>query len=284
MDYLVNIKYTGFPEGKVVATTLPKQLKLSVKSSGFNLLINDWKKTEKEINIDINKARYNSYYNDYSFDIRNSIETISRQFSKEIHITKTNPESFTFKVKPRQYKTVPIKLNALISYANQFQLNGNVTITPSLVKISGDSIELSLVNEIETESLTLRNLNKIITKKINIKTPLGFNTIQIEQPNIILSIPVEKFTEATTSIPVTIDNVPRGFTIKTFPKEVKVTYQVPISKYSKTDKNLFTISADFDKGTVSKNNFLQLTIARTPEYIRNVRIEPEKVEFILKKL
>jgi hypothetical protein len=257
---------------------------VSIKASGFALIINNWQHPVTTVNLDISKARYNTFYNDYSFDVKTAIDSISHKFNNTITVLKVNPETITFKVKPRVYKTVPVKLNALISYANQYQLNGNITIEPSMIRISGDSAELNQINEIETESVLLRNLNKSVTQKVKLKTNFDHTSVKLDKQWIELKIPVEKFTEAVLSIPVAVDNVPRGFSIKTFPTEVKVYYQVAISRYDKIDKNLFNIRGDYNQAKNDKNNILKLTITRTPEFVRNVRVEPEKVEFILKRL
>lgn len=284
IDYTVPVKYNNFPAGKVVSSNLPDKFKLSVKGSGFNLFFFGLNNENKFINIDVSKARFNPYYGDYTFDTRHSADSIAKQLHKELHIVKLNPDNITFKVKNKSYKLVPVKLKALISYANQFQLNGNITINPSLVKISGDSAELLAVNEIETESLILRNLNKSVSRNINLKLPVNSNSVQFEQGNVILSIPVEKFTEASILTPIAVDNVPRGFTIKTFPDRVKLTYQVSLSRYNTIKEKMFSVRADYNELKNENGNKLKVNIVKTPEYIRNPRLEPDKVEFILKKL
>ncbi len=284
LDYTIPVKYSNYPSGKVVSSNLPEKFKLSVKGSGFNLFFFGLNYDHKILNVDISKSRFNPYYNDYTFDTKQSADSIAKQLHRELHIVKLNPENITFKVKNKSYKLIPVKLNALISYANQYQLNGNISLSPSLVEISGDSIELLNIKEIETESLILRNLNKSVSKSIKIKSPIGTNSIQIEDPSVILNIPVEKFTEASLLTSIAVDNVPRGFTIKTFPDQVKLTYQVSLSRYNTIKEKMFNVRADYNQLKNEAGNKLKVNIVKTPEYIRNARIEPEKVEYILKKL
>ena len=63
----------------------------------------------------------------------------------------------------------------------------------------------------------------------------------------------------------------------------KITYLVSLSNYNKVNPKLFRISADAFDIRNSKNANLRLNIKQFPPYVQGIRIEPETVEFIIRK-
>ena len=77
--------------------------------------------------------------------------------------------------------------------------------------------------------------------------------------------------------------MPKNHIISTYPKEVKVVFQVALKDYNKITKNSFVIRCDYKKTT--KNNFEYLIpeIIEKPEILFDVKVVPNKVEFLIKK-
>jgi hypothetical protein len=53
--------------------------------------------------------------------------------------------------------------------------------------------------------------------------------------------------------------------------------------YKRMDPSLFTASVDYEEVQHSQNNRVLVQIRRKPSFARVMRIEPEKVEFLILK-
>ena len=94
---------------------------------------------------------------------------------------------------------------------------------------------------------------------------------------------VDKFTEAELEVPIFIDHLSIGDSIEIFPKQAKIIYMVSLSNYNKVNPKLFRISADAFDIRNAKNANLRLNVKQFPACVRGIRIEPETVEFIIRK-
>ena len=107
--------------------------------------------------------------------------------------------------------------------------------------------------------------------------------VECSTPEVLFFVPVEKFTEGSVEIPVRAANVRNDLLLRTFPDKVKVRFLVPLSKYSLVKPGLFEAivnAAEIGDGGTSR---LQVTVMVAPAYVRDVAVEPERVEFILRK-
>ena len=80
-------------------------------------------------------------------------------------------------------------------------------------------------------------------------------------------------------LPLSIKNVPKGYEIKLFPNEVTINYLVSLDKFDLVKRDMFGTNVNFD------NNKKRLTIdlIRQADFVENVRVVPEKVEYFLIK-
>jgi hypothetical protein len=96
-------------------------------------------------------------------------------------------------------------------------------------------------------------------------------------------MPVEKFTEEIEEIEVHPINVQPGYSLKTFPDKVKVRFLVSLSNYNKVDASMFDAVVEADETDMKKRSKLEVRLISSPTFIRITRLEPEKVDYILRK-
>jgi hypothetical protein len=98
-----------------------------------------------------------------------------------------------------------------------------------------------------------------------------------------VTIHVEKFTEADIDVPVSLFSDGKSVSYRTFPDKVTLTCRIAMRDFKRLDPSLFTASVDYDKALETRNNRVQVEIKRKPAFARVVKIEPEKVEFLILK-
>ena len=90
---------------------------------------------------------------------------------------------------------------------------------------------------------------------------------------------MEQYTEGEMILPITVKNVPNGYDIKLFPSEVSVNYLVSLDKFDLVKEDIFKTSVNFD----NNNKRLPIELDFQADFIENVRLKPEKVEYFLIK-
>ena len=91
---------------------------------------------------------------------------------------------------------------------------------------------------------------------------------------------VEKFTEGSLDVPVSVINVPENVSVNHYPKTVTILFNTSLSNYKIINETHFIVQCDFNE--INENNsFLTPKIVKQPKLIKNVRMQTKKVEFIL---
>lgn len=276
------VNYLNAPVDKVISNQLPQTIEIEVKASGYSILAYKLKNKQKEIWIDLKDAKPLSQKNHFFILTNSRIDKLKIQFSNDIVLTKVNPDTIYLNYNRKEEKLVPVIHHVKVNCDKQFQLIDSVKILPSIVKIAGAIDVIDLIDKIETEPLELNNViaSKIIELKIK-------RTKQLENVDVIPSIikakiDVAKYTEATVSVPVQVENLPSNLILKTFPDNVSIKYNVAFSDYEKINASLFKVVVDYKK-IEQNDNKLKLQLIEYPNQIKSIKLDPEKVEYIIRK-
>jgi hypothetical protein len=71
--------------------------------------------------------------------------------------------------------------------------------------------------------------------------------------------------------------------ISTYPKEVKVVFQVALSDYNKISENSFKIQCDYKHTEDNNLEYLIPKIVEKPDILFDVKVIPNKIEYLIKK-
>ncbi|CAN5337117.1 hypothetical protein BH09BAC6_BH09BAC6_14360 [soil metagenome] len=101
--------------------------------------------------------------------------------------------------------------------------------------------------------------------------------------SVLVTLPVDEFTEKTLLIPVKLINNRNYYDVKLFPLKVKVTFTTTLSRYAETDEDFFEATADLDFWKQHGYTVLPVAITKIPPYCKIIRIEPRNIDFIVRK-
>jgi YbbR domain-containing protein len=277
--------YTNTQNNFILDATDADTITVSIKGSGFNMLRTNLAKHKQPISINLNNSIKTNSGIDLDLNNVSVARSIKASLPNGITVLNTQPEYVHFTMRKKHQKRVPIKFNALLSYAPKFFITQPVTLQPSYVVLYGDSNELVNINEIKTENFTQKNVQDNITKTLALLLPNGYKHVSTAVQYVNINIKVEEFTEAKFTLPVNIVNVPAKKTIKTFPDKITLTCLVPLSKYKLIAENDFELVANCaqiieKKNKLFSNNKLQLSLLKQPTGVRNIKLSAYSTEFI----
>lgn len=278
----IPVKYVNIPKGKVIVNELPAKVTVELRSFGFNLIKFRLINPEEELLIDVSQ-QIKMRNPERGFIVTNSrLDRYSSQMNGNIQLVRITPDTLFFDFDTKQTNVVTVKPNIDVSFGEQFYLSGQITVKPERVQLIGGSRSVDTMTVIQTEKLVLSNLEQSQKRKVKVQIPASISGVVSDPPEVEVSVPIDKFTEASVSVPVKVENIPEGFSVRTYPENVKIVYLVALSNFDKVKADQFEVSADFSAVTKSATR-IKAELTKTSPFVRNVRIQPEKVEFILIK-
>ena len=108
-------------------------------------------------------------------------------------------------------------------------------------------------------------------------------SVVLSDETVMVKAEVDKITDGSYNLPFQVINLPRNVIISTYPKEVKIVYQVALKDYNKIPENSFTVQCDYKQTEDNNLDYLIPKLVDKPEIITNVKIIPNKIEFLIKK-
>lgn len=280
-EVVCNVNYKNQPKGKIVLNELPRQFKIKVKGLGFDLLGLKMSFSEPEVFVDLEKlGDVNGTQSISSFQYAT---TIASQLGDHIEIKAIIPEQIKFVVDDKVEKTVKVIPQTELNFKKQYQLFGNILAKPIITKIVGPKSIIDTISQVYTDVIVQNNLSGTYTETVGFDKQYKPLNIAFFPSKVLVHIPVEKFTETTKTILINAVNVPDFVTLKTIPQEVKIKFQLPLSKMASLAGAKFKVEVDYNNMKESFSHKLKVELVEQPDYIQNITIIPSKVEYIIKK-
>ncbi len=274
------VKYTNPPENQFLANSPPSKFELNVEAHGFTLLRHKLTFSLSPILINLTTISQSNQGSGTTYPVQNEdlIRRISTQVSKEISITDINPKEITLVFDSLKSKKVPVKADISVDFAPQHYLRDSVEVKPAELEISGPASALDTIHSLKTQFKKYDGADKTFERIIRVEHP---RNTDISPEKVIVTIPVERFTEKEFKIPVEVKNLPEEDTsIKLFPSDVKVSFLVGLSEYENVTESDFKAVVDYN--SISKNDEnLEVTIESQPPLIQTLRVSPGTVEYLI---
>jgi len=268
---IVKIDYI-LPEDRSFTEMPPQTVLATVRGSGWNLLSNYLVKEATAIEIILPEKE--------SFTLPASIlENKIQQEFKSLDVFEVDLDYLLFNTAIRSTKIVPIRLIRKLTFADNFQIKDSILLQPDSITVTGPPIILDTITGWPTTLFEVSNLKTTISKSLDVEAPIN-EVLRINPSSIEVILPVEEFTQKDLFIPVQVLNAPDS--LKIFPKTIRVSCLVGLSKYDSLTSQNFLLQADF-KNVVfnSSNNTLPVNITQSPPYVSQVKLDKQSVEFYL---
>lgn len=273
-----SVKYTNPPENLFLSNNPPQKLNIDVNAHGFTLLRHKLSISVSPIILNLTAIRNASDSDATTFSVRTEtlIKRISDQVSNEITITDIEPEVILLVFDSLATKKVPVTADVSVGFKPQFFLNGNVTLKPDSVELTGPTSILDTIHVLQTRKRNFENLDSEVNTAMNILHP---EKTKVIPKKVELKVPVERFTEKKIKIPVQIRNKPEDANLKIFPSEVDVSFLVALSDYESISASDFSVFAVYD--SIHSNETLEVMVDKKPGFIQQLRVTPPSVEFLI---
>ena len=170
-----------------------------------------------------------------------------------------------------------------LAFENGYNLYDSLQLQPETIEVSGPEDVVDSLEVVYTEIKKLEDINKNINVAVKILKNDSLKRLKYSQTSVKAVAKVDKFTEGKLKVPLRVQNLPQGYSIKLFPKEVTITYTANVSDFNKITENDFAIYCDYKDIEETNASFFIPKLVKFPKTVKTHRIEDEKINFLIKK-
>jgi hypothetical protein len=279
------VKFVNIPHNKVVVNAQNKAIILNIKGNGLKLLSYKfgWKMSPLIVDISNLKVLLRKNKPVYYVPTNSIVQKIAKQLDNKIELINIYPDTIFYELDDLFYKKVPVKANILLSFEKQYKLYEPIKLSPESIIVAGAKNVIDKINSVTTDTLLLTNLKNNVYSSLNIKKIKVNQQIEYIPQKVNINIVVEKFTESSIEVPVTMINIPDEYNMKIFPAKVKLNYQIAFRDYKKVNESQFLVVADYATLNNKNTNTIELKVLKYPSVVKFLTLNGNKVEFILIK-
>ena len=281
VDITIPVTYSNLPNNKTLTNKLPEQFDLKIKAFGFTILRNKLSFLFMPFDFNVNDMTDNrmmeSRRNNFDFSTRQFVSDLAYQLSNEIEILNISPDTLHFIFGKMGHKKVKVNPMVVVNLKKQFQISGEIQISPDSVDVNGPQAILDTLNFVLTKIQKFNSVERMVNTEVLLQK---IKETYFEPQKVTVKIPVEEYTEAQLSIPVLLKDQPTEMNIKLFPSKVKVAFQVGLSRFQEIKPEDFKFSVSYSDIAEGKQR-LKIISESTPDYLYELKITPEEIEYLI---
>ena len=271
------LAYKNMPQKRAFHSLQPDTINTTLQGTGWDMLFSKMNFENRKITVDLHTLDSKDYV-----VLSSQLREINDHKDFDNQIIGFTPDTLYFDFSNRAVKRVPIRLISSINYQQQYSQSNDVSIKPAYVTLSGPGNVLEHIESWDTDSLTADSVYETVRTTVELQ-PSKEGNVNIYPKSVQVVVPVEEYTEKEISIPVKLINNHDYYKVKIFPQKVKVTFTTSLNRYAEMDEDLFEASADLNLWQNSGYSSLPVKLSRRPAYCKIVKIEPQNIDFIVRK-
>jgi hypothetical protein len=281
IDYPV--RYRNFPSNKTLIGEVPDHLKLTVYAHGYVLL--QHKISSRYIPLVISVKSFSlkqlrgADSGFYYIETRFMKDYIDKQLSSEFDILEVKPDTLFFPFADVVTKKLAVQPTSSFTLDQQLILKSEPFPRPDSIEATGPDYIMDTLKYALTRNKDLGIVKESKSFDLGLKS---IKNVTYKPDKVDMVFEVEKFTEKSLSIPVTVKDLPDSLKVITFPANVKITCQVGLSNYEKLQAGMFSATVNYQdiKDGLTR---LKIELDRSPDFINALKFTPKTVEYLIEK-
>ncbi len=276
----VPVEYLGLPENIQILEPLPQILSLRVQDNGKNLFTYYKKNKINPVVIDFSNTRFEA-----EGEVNLSKTQIQQKIAGSLHgstqLFDFSPDTIRLRYVMLVGKRVPVVLQGQVSPAPQYVFSQKVRIQPDSVTVFSDAQTVNTLTEVQTQAVQLKDITDTLSETVPLQ---AIEHVRFSRTSVKLTAIAEMFTEKSFTLPIKPVNMPPHLSVRTFPADATVTFNVGISKFNSIEDKDIAVLFDYNRLRPGSNKHeLEIAYDSIKAPIFNVRIKPNEVEYILEE-
>jgi YbbR domain-containing protein len=279
----VQLNFINYPKSQILVSSVPKAIPVAIQGRGFELISRSFGFRSSSIDIDLSKAKKlnlndETHYlwlpNQHKLEI---YQAIGSKLKIGDALSKVDTVKLIFSEKVE--KELFTSFNYQVNKAREHFILKQPVVSPRKVIARGAKSKLKLIDTVYTELAELDLLDTDLNTTYKLQRFDGIDSLFEDSVKVYMEI--EALKESNITIPISILNLPDSLEFKLFPNEVNVTFVCAESDEKEIQTEDFRASVRFED-IKSSFNRLNVILNQYPNTLKNLRIEPSSVEYIIK--
>jgi YbbR domain-containing protein len=281
-----SVSYIGLQSDKIILPASDTVFLVTLQSSGYNILFRKFSKQKYHAEIDLSKYLPKLQGNNFEInvDLGKLREMLSANFKQKDKLVSFMPENLNIRLDKAFFKKVPVILDAEMSFEKQYGLYHKVFFDPDSILVTGSKDQIKTIESVRTEKRSFHNLSSntsVTLKLVNANNPIN---LRYSSEYVKVFIPVVKYAEDFIEIPILADSIKSDEQIIITPDKVKVYYTVCTPDIKKVAVDSFRASFSLPASLNPKgSNNGKVILKHSPSMVNILRMEPENIEYTIKK-
>lgn len=277
-EFEVKVELRSVPRGVVITSDVPSTIRVTLKDRGINLL--GYKYNDQLPAIVIDSTRFAKNRNSFYLLAAELAQQIRPALAQGTQIVGIKPDTLAVEYNNGRSKRIPLRLaSGSVTAAAGYVVSSERLSTDS-VTIFAPRAVLDTIRAVYVAPEGARTLTTSKNLEVQLPRPRG---VKYQPASVKLSLRVEQLVEKRLTVPVESENCPAGINVYTFPAQVEVVCQVPMSAYRGINASHFRLIVDYNALPQDGSKKCSLVLKSYPRSAKNIRLSQQEVEYVVDK-
>ncbi len=276
-EVIVPVKLVDVPDGVIITTDVPHELKLTIHDKGVELVPFMLHKETDTLRISF-KSYDNHEATGHGVLLLSQLQSsLKKMIPSSSSILNMTPDTVYFYYNRGVHRRLPVRVAGIVEAESQYCI-ASKKFTPDSVDIYAPSSILDTMQAAYTERLNMTGMNKSRTERVRMKSVRG---MRVFPDSVTLSTEVDILTRQTMEVPITGINFPADKVLRTFPSTVKVTYLVPARQAQSIDPSNFVVVVTYADLLEHPDSHCRPHLNSIPVGVSGALVDPVEVDYLL---
>ena len=191
-------------------------------------------------------------------------------FGDKVDVEDIITDTLFFTFPAENYKRVPVNFAGDFSYRTQYMASGPLKLTPDSVTVYGEQARLDMVDHVSTGQVQFDDVHESQHGVLRLRKIKG---VRLSDEDISYELPVSRYVEMRSELPVLVRNVPGGRHLDVLPSRATVILHCtfPVGRNPFESFELYIDYADFAS---SLSGRCVARVKELPKGVLDYRVEP----------
>lgn len=276
-SYQIPLKYSNIPHDVVFDNPLPEYIEVRLADKGSEIFRYDLFLKRDTLKIDVKKYKKEGVG---AIQGNQFLQLIRERISPGTQLRGYTPASISLATSKLHNKELKVVFDGEITTSRSNLVADSASMIPKTIMAYGAESRLKEIKNALTEYTVFNNLKSTSQLTLKIKPIDGIKFVPNE---VDIYIPINEYTERSFEVPIRARNVPENMDVKFFPSQVDVSFSVILEDYKKIAPEDLEIVLNYNEFRDNENGRVDLHTSKSPSTIKNIRVSPASVEFLLEK-
>ncbi len=273
----MELRYVKMPEDKAFHPLQSDTATVYVEMTGWQYLMSSFRKQAPQLEVDLTNLGKRNW-----IALSDQYEFMSGQFPANHRIVSVAPDTLYFDFSNQTERKVAVVPSYDLQFRKQYGIIDEVSVSPQYVTITGPLEDVVKIDGWETDTIRASGVDRTLSANVSLNNHQRAN-INVYPTTVDVTIPVGEMTEKVIEVPIRAENAQEFSSVKLLPGKVKLTIMVSLRDYARVSVGSFEAVVNMEDWVDKDIRHLPVLITQKPDYCKLIKIEPQNVDFFVRK-